>query len=96
MRTTKVTIAQKTYTIEELPRKRSADWRKELQAELSGLVELIENAPGALDGGAQNARGLVPMATAAAQQLLGSIDTAFELLLEYAPPLAKDRAGCSP
>lgn len=89
MRTTKVTIAQKTYTIEELPRKRSADWRKKLQEELSGLVELLEAAPGALEN--KNPRGLLLPTTVAAQQLLGSIDAAFELLLAYAPHLQRDR-----
>lgn len=89
MRTTKVTIAGKSYTIEEQPRKKSSDWRKKLQEELSGLVELLESAgaPGGSD-----ARVVIPMVSAAAQQLMGSIDTVYELLLAYSPQLERDRA----
>lgn len=93
MRTAKITIASKTYTVEELPRRKSAEWRARLRGEMSGLVQLMENAPDAADAadGQMTAAAIIPLATAAVRQVLGSIDTAYEMLLEYAPELARDR-----
>lgn len=92
MKTAKVTLAGKLYTVTELPRRKSAAWRERLAESMTGLVQLLEAAPAAMGAAnAANMRGLLPAATLATQQVLGSIDTAYELLLEYAPELARDK-----
>jgi hypothetical protein len=88
MKTANITIAGKSYTIKELPIRKSVEWRKMVANEWSELAASLTNA---------GATSLTDMSavTAAVQKitekLFGSVEIATNLLFAYAPELAADR-----
>lgn len=87
MKSIKVTLAGKPYTIKELPRKRNAAWRERFQSEFVEVATALSDAAGTDITSATNIAEMVRM-------LMGRINDAVErllpLLAEYAPELAAD------
>lgn len=85
MRTVKVTLGGREYTINQLPMRAEAEWRKALQAQLEPLLALVRgyesisfSTPGDV---AAFVEGLAPL-------LLNAPDTMLALLYQYSPDLA--------
>lgn len=88
MRTAIVTLGGVQYTLNELPSRRAAEWRKSVQEKLGDVSALIESAPGTdISSGA----ALASLVRSVGSTLIGSTDTVIELLFGYAPALAADR-----
>ena len=82
-KTTKVTLAEWEYTVTELPSRKNADWRVQVDEALGDVSSLVgqgvrlTNLQDAVDG----VRAL----------LLGGAGTILGLMFDYAPEVAKDR-----
>lgn len=85
MRTVKVCLGGREYTINQLPMRAEAEWRRQLQAQLEPLLALVRgyesitfNTPAEM---AAFVEGLAPL-------LLNAPDTMLALLYQYSPELA--------
>lgn len=86
MRTVTITLGGVAYTINQLPMRAEAEWRKQLQARLEPLLPLMNGYQGlSFDGPADFAAFLRTLAPA----LLNAPDTMLEMLYAYAPELAR-------
>lgn len=84
MRSVTVTLGGIEHTINELPVRPNAEWRKKLQAPFAQLIGLIQQAPGLeLSNPAHVSELLRSISTL----FLDSLDTATDLLIAYSPAL---------
>lgn len=88
MRTVSVTLGGKAYTVQALPIRESAAWRKRLQGPFAELATMLEGA-GTI--ALTNGRDLAGVMRALSDTLLGSIDLLLALLFDYSPALREDR-----
>ncbi len=88
MRTVEIVLGGETYTVQELPSRKNAEWRKKLETPFSDLVTMIESAPTTQ---IDNVTALGGLVRSVSGMLLGSVDIVIGLLFEYAPNLQKQR-----
>jgi len=88
MRSIVVQLGGVAYTIEELPTRKNAEWRKKLDAPFSELANLLENGP---DADITNLQDLAGLVRSLSGMFIGSMDTLIDLLFDYSPPLKKAR-----
>jgi hypothetical protein len=106
MKHIKLTIGEKKYTINELPRRQNAAWREQFQeefVEIAGFVQeiaskkvsnLIGSNGHAPDGQANEADAgetIAGIVEQVAIQVNGSIDRMANLLISYSPEMTADR-----
>lgn len=84
MRSTTITLSGKQHTINELPSRRAAAWRKQVQEKLGDVAKLVESAP---DTDISNSAALATLVRNVGSLVVGSTDIVVELLFEYAPAL---------
>lgn len=84
MRTVEITLGGERYTIHELPVRLNAEWRKKLNAPLSELINLIQQAPG-LE--LSNPAHVADLLRSVSGLFLESLETATDLLIAYSPAL---------
>lgn len=84
MRSVEIRLGGKGYTIHELPVRKNAAWRKELQAHFGELVALLSQMPNTKINDLSDLGALINGLSA---KLLGSIDTITGLVTAYAPEL---------
>ena len=88
MRTEKITLGDREYTLRELAVRPARQFREALKAEFGGFIELVESSPNVELTDMRAVSGLLRTLSAT---LLDSVDKALDLLLQYSPELAKDR-----
>lgn len=88
MKTAKVAIAGKDYTIKELPIRKSVAWRKQVADKFSELTDALTNAGNADTKDVMNVVGIVK---GFAAKLFGSVEVIADLLFAYSPELEADR-----
>lgn len=88
MRTATVTLAGKQYTLQALPMRQNAEWRRRLAGPFGELTNILENA-----GSIQltDGQGLAGVVRTLSGTLLGSVDILLGLLFDYSPALRGDR-----
>lgn len=88
MRTETITLGGQEYELQELPLRKNAEWRAQLEARLQEFTELMGRATTTelTDTGS-----VLPILREASQMVLHSPDTLAELLFAYAPELAQQR-----
>ena len=84
MRSATITLSGKQHTINELPSRRAAAWRKQVQEKLGDVAKLVESAP---DTDISNSAALATLVRNVGSLVVGSTDIVVELLFEYAPAL---------
>lgn len=87
-KTVAVTLAEREYTIQQLPIKASRVWRGQLAGPFTELVNVLE---GAERIELNNAHDIAAVVRSLSGTLIGSIDLVLELLFAYSPELKKDR-----
>jgi len=87
MRSVDIELGGKTYTVRELPSRKSKAWRGELETPLRGLL----GSTSELLGAKLSTDAILPLLGAATDTALGSIDTIFDLVCRYSPDIDKDR-----
>lgn len=81
-----VTLGGHAYTIEELPARKNAGWRKGLEAKLAPLMGIIEQAGAGLE--LRTNEDLMKVASQVGQLLVTAPDLLIELLFSYSAELA--------
>ena len=84
MRSATVTLGGVQHTISELPSRRAAAWRKQVQEKLGDVAKLVESAP---ETDISNSAALAGLVRNVGSLVVGSTDIVIELLYEYAPAL---------
>lgn len=82
-------LGGQSYTIEELPARRNAAWRKQLEAKLAPLLGIIEQAGAGLE--LRTNEDLVKVVGQVSQLLVTAPDLVIELLFAYAPDLTANQ-----
>jgi hypothetical protein len=83
-----VTLGDKTYTVQALPIRQSAAWRRRLAEPFGNLAHILNDA-GQIE--LTNGNGLANVIQVIEKSLIGSVDILLELLFAYSPALAADR-----
>jgi hypothetical protein len=86
MRSVDIELGGKTYTVRELPSRKSKAWRESLETPLRALLSETTD----LLNARLSTDAVLPLLGSATDAALGSIDTIFELLCGYAPEVEKD------
>lgn len=84
-----LTLGGQAYTIEELPARRNAAWRKQLEARLSPILGIIEQAGAGLE--LRTNEDLMKVAGQVGQLLVTAPDLLIELLFAYSSDLASQQ-----
>lgn len=84
-----VTLGGLPYEIQELPARKNAGWRKELQRRLAPLLEIVEQAGKGVE--LRNNEDLMAIVGQASQLLVAAPDLLIEMLFLYSPALANDQ-----
>ncbi len=87
MKTAKVSIAGRQYTINELPRKQNAAWRDRVQGLFDEVTGEIRGLPEQEIGSRVGAADLIESLT---RRLTGSVDVIVDLIFSYAPEFGDD------
>lgn len=82
-KTTKITLAGQEYTVTELPSRRNAEWRAQVDAALAGVSDVL--------GKGIRVNALQDVVDSVRALLLGSAGTILELIYDYAPDVDADR-----
>ena len=88
MRTVEVVLGGQTYTVPELPVRKNAAWRKQLQEHFGALVTALRAAPSRELGTLHDVADILGEFSAL---LIGSVDVVTELLLAYSDDLWRAR-----
>lgn len=81
-----LTLGGQSYTIEELPARRNAAWRKQLEGKLAPILGIIEQAGAGLE--LRTNEDLMKVASQVGQLLVTAPDLLIELLFAYSAELA--------
>jgi hypothetical protein len=84
MRTVKITLGEKEYTIRERKSRQNAEWRRRLAEPFGELTEKLSGAGDVDITSREEVSGLIGSVTGL---LFHSIDTVADLLFDYAPDL---------
>jgi hypothetical protein len=88
MRDITVTLGGQDYAIQSKTHKQNRVWRERLAQPVGALTGLLANAEGIELNSAQDLVGVLDLLK---DTVIGSIDTIFDLLCDYAPAVAADR-----
>jgi hypothetical protein len=88
MKTIEITLAERDYTIQELPSRKNAKWRESLRAEFGVLFDTLSRAPQMQIDDTEQITTLVKIIL---DKVGGSVDLLRERLFDYAPQLKKDQ-----
>ncbi|MCB8942541.1 MAG: hypothetical protein H6658_02075 [Ardenticatenaceae bacterium] len=89
MKFIKLTIGEKTYTVNELPRKKNAAWREAFQNEFVEIASFIQGLAGIEVSSGEVIANIVEQV---AVQVNGAIDRMADLLISYSPEMTADRS----
>lgn len=89
MHSKKVQLGGTEYTIQELPARHNATWRRGLEAQLGPILNLVEQAGGGLE--IASSEDLMRVANSLGRVLVQAPDLLIELLFAYAPNLDAER-----
>lgn len=84
-----LTLGGQSYTVEELPARKNAAWRKQLEAKLAPILGIIEQAGAGLE--LRTNEDLLKVVGQVSQLLVTAPDLLIELLFGYAPELAANQ-----
>lgn len=90
MRSEQIIIAGQEYEVVELPMRRNAEWRHQLQDALMPMADLMQQSQ-TVSMDANSAGDVVGIIRKAGLMLIESPDTITDLVFSYAPELEKDR-----
>ncbi len=82
-KTTRITLAGQEYTVQELPSRKNAEWRAQVDAALSGISDVL--------GKSTRLTSLQEAVDSVRALLLGGAGTILELIYDYAPDVDADR-----
>ena len=88
MKFIKLTIGEKTYTVNELPRKKNAAWREAFQNEFVEIASFIQGLAGIEVSSGEVIANIVEQV---AVQVNGAVDRMADLLISYSPEMTADR-----
>jgi len=80
-----ITLGEKTYLITELPARQQAAWRRELEAKLNPVLNIIEQAGAGLE--LRSNDDIFRLANSVGRLLVSAPDLLIGLLFTYAPNL---------
>jgi hypothetical protein len=83
-----ITLAGRQYIVRELPLRKNAAWRADLQNTVMGAADLFAAAP---DTDVSNPQAVAALIRGVGNLVLGSTDVVVDLLFAYSPELAADR-----
>jgi hypothetical protein len=89
MRTEQITLAGKEYEIAELPIRKNAAWRQQLEETLAPMAELMQESQ-TINFEANNAGSIFGIVRQAGEMLVKSPDTITDLVFAYAPDVEAD------
>ena len=84
MRTVKVLIGDQSHTIAELHSRANAAWREKLENQFEELAQILDSLP---EFDITDGQMLANLVRSVSGKLLRSVDTLYELVLDYAPDL---------
>lgn len=87
MKSIKIALAGKTYTVNELPRKKNAAWREQFQAE---FAEVADALVAMADSDIANADSVAALLRSVMGQVNGAVEKIVALLLAYSSSIAAD------
>jgi hypothetical protein len=88
MKTEKITLGEREYTLGELPLRKAKAYRERLREPFGALVDLFERTP---KTEIDSARQVSQLIRSFSDTVLSSVDTVTDLLLEYSEALENDR-----
>lgn len=88
MKTEKIILGEKEYTLRELPLRPARQFRETLAVQFGGFIDLVEVSPHVE---LNDMKAVSTLLRTLSTTLLSSVDTALDLLLQYSSELAKDR-----
>jgi len=89
MKTLKIKLGGVEYAVEQLPIRKSRQWREEFKTPISQILTGVEAAPAVLEN--KDVKGMVALMVVAKDVLLNSLDTVLDMLCKYAPAVSADR-----
>ncbi len=84
-----ITLGGVEYTINELPARKNAGWRKALERQIGPVLNLVEQAGAGLE--IRSSEDLMAIANQVGKLLVSAPDLMIDLIFSYAPALDADR-----
>ncbi len=84
-----ITLGEKTFLITELPARRQAAWRRELETKLEPVLGIIEQAGAGLE--LRSNDDIFRLANSVGRLLVSAPDLLIDLLFAYAPNLSAEK-----
>lgn len=89
MNSKSITLGGVEYTIAELPARKNADWRRALEAQITPILGLIEQAGAGLE--IRSSEDLMAIVNQVGRLVVAAPDIMIDLIFSYAPDLAVSR-----